>query len=354
MLHYNNNFTSTLDTGCMAIPAQGKIRAGYFKGFDTLVDSLGGDSRKVLEHQGIDPLVFDDPDNDMECVAAVDLLEYASRHLKAPLFGLLLAEQQDPDVFGCVMALARSAPNLGQALQSLVDYVPVSASPECELEMVSTRQSVELRWRAQNGLGDTTQVSYHGILLIMKTLKMLGRQHFRPRYASLTLPIKRHEARLLEEHLGCKVNGKAAANSITFPVEMLDRPIASANRTLYSLLSNGLTQLRAVSKSSFTEQVETHVRRSVLEGNCALDDCANRMGTSARTLQKRLTKAGIKFTDIVQSERIKLAKHSLRWSDSSLDEVAMQLGYAEQTSFGRAFKRATGLTPKEFRMQPDC
>jgi len=351
---YHNNFTANFDTTCLAIPAQGKVRAGYFKGFDTLVDNLGGDSRKILEHQGIDPQAFEDPDNDIECLAAVDLLEYASRHLKTPLFGLHLAEQQDPDVFGCVMALARSAPNLRQALQCLVDFVPVSASPECELEMVSSRQMVELRWRAPNGLSDGGQVSYHGVLLIMKTLKMLGRQHFHPRYASLTLPVKKPEAKLLEERLGCKIRGRAEVNAIAFPSEALDLPITTSNRTLYSLLNNGLTQLRAVSKASFIEQVEAIVRRSVLEGHCALEDCAKRLGTSTRTLQKHLTKSGIKFTDIVQSERIKLAKHSLRWSDSSLDEIALQLGYAEQTSFGRAFKRSTGLTPKEFRMHQDC
>jgi AraC-like DNA-binding protein len=185
-------------------------------------------------------------------------------------------------------------------------------------------------------------------------LKMLGRQHFRPRYASLALPIKRQEARLLEERLGCKVKGKASANSITFSTEMLNLPVATSNRTLYSLLSNGLTQLRAASKASLIEQVETNVRRGVLEGHCALDSCADGMGTSARTLQKRLKKVDIKFMDIVQSERIKLAKHSLRWSDSTLDEIALQLGYAEQSSFGRAFKRSTGFTPKEFRRQQAC
>jgi len=347
----HNVIAPQFDTTCLAIPAQGKVRAGYFTGFATLVDKLGGDPRKILEHNGIDPLTFDDPDNDIECTAAVGMLEYASRHLNDPLFGLHLAEQQDPDVFGCVMALARSAPNLRQALQCLIDYVPVSASPECELEMVSTRQMVELRWRAPNGLSDRGQVSYHGVLLIMKTLKMLGKQHFRPRYATLTLPVARQDSRLLEETLGCKIHGKAAANAIAFSSEILDSPIPTANRTLYSMLSNGMSQLRAASKAGFIEQVETNVRRGIIVGQSALPDCARKMGTSVRTLQKRLTEAGLKYTDIVQTERIKLAKHSLRWSDSSLDDIAMQLGYAEQTSFGRAFKRSTGLTPKEFRLQ---
>ena len=47
--------------------------------------------------------------------------------------------------------------------------------------------------------------------------------------------------------------------------------------------------------------------------------------------------------------RMKLAKQALRWTDCSLDDLAFQLGYSEQTSFGRAFKRATGVTPNGFR-----
>jgi AraC-like DNA-binding protein len=351
---YRNIVTSNFDTSSMVIPAHGKVRAGYFAGFPTLVGNLGGDCRKILEGRGIDPFVFNDPDNDVDCMAAVDLLEYTSRYLKEPLFGLRLAEQQDPDVFGCVMALARSAPNLRLALQSLIDYVPVSASPECELEMVSSQKTAELRWRAPNGLSDNGQVSYHGVLLIMKTLKMLGKQHFRPRYASLTLSIGKHETKLLQEQLGCKIHGGAIANAIAFPIEILDSPIATSNRTLFNLLSAGLSQLRMASKASFIEQVEANVRRGILTGQSTLPDCAKKLATSVRTLQKRLNEMGANYIDIVQRERIKLAKHSLRWTDSSLDEISLQLGYAEQTSFGRAFKRATGLTPKEFRLRKDC
>ncbi len=349
----NYNYTANLDSAHLAIPALGKIRAGYFKGFETLVENLGGNPREILEHQGLDPSLFNDSDNEIECIAAVDLLEYASRHLEVPLFGLYLAELQDPDVFGCVMALARAAPNVRQALQCLIDFVPISASPECELEMVSLRQVVELRWRAHNGLGETWQVNYHGVLLMMKTLKALAAQRFQPCYVSLTLPIGKQEGKLLEERLGCKVKGKSPANAIAFPAETLDRPIATANKMLYGLLDGGLKQLRAASKAGFIEQVEANVRRSVLQGPSTLDDCAKRMGISARTLQKRLNRLGAKFADIVQNERIKLAKHSLRWSNSSLDEIAFYLGYSEQTSFGRAFKRSTGLTPNEFREQQE-
>jgi AraC-like DNA-binding protein len=347
----NNIISRQLDSSRMAIPAQGKVRAGYFNGFETLVDRLGGDPHKILEHNCINPLVFEDPDNDIECTAAVGMLEYASRHLNDPLFGLHLAEQQDPDVFGCVIALARSAPTLRQALQCLIDYAPISASPEGELEMVDVREVVEFRWRAANGLSDRGQVNYHSVSLVMKTLKMLGKPHFRPRYASLTLPVAGQDSRLLAEHLGCRVYGRAAVNAIAFSTDIFDNPIPTANRTLYSMLSTGMSNLRATAKASFLEQVEANVRRGIYIGQSTLPDCARIMGTSVRTLQKRLAEAGVKYIDVLQAERVKLAKHSLLWGDSTLGDIAIQLGYAEQTSFGRAFKRSTGLTPKEYRQQ---
>lgn len=349
-MQVQNAFVPGMDNNRVAFPAQGKLRVGYLQGIDHLVRNLGGDPRDVLERQEIDPLTFEDPDHDIECLTAVNLLEYCSRSFQDPLFGLHLAELQDPDAYGCVIALARAAPNLREALQCLIDYVQVSASPECDFELVTGREVAELRWHTDIGLGDRQQVNYHGLLLTMKTLQMLGREHFRPRYTSLTFPLERPAIQLLQERFGCKVYGKAEANAIAFSNDILDRPIATSNRMLFNLLGSSLAQLRAASKAGFVEQVEACVRRSLSSGHCSVDDCAGKLGTSTRTLQKRLTRMGVKFSDIVQNERIKLAKHALLWTDCSLDDIAFQLGYSEQTSFGRAFKRATGVTPKAFRM----
>jgi AraC-like DNA-binding protein len=46
---------------------------------------------------------------------------------------------------------------------------------------------------------------------------------------------------------------------------------------------------------------------------------------------------------------VEVAKLYLQEGEITLDEVALRLGYSEQTSFGRAFKRWTGETPQRFR-----
>lgn len=333
----------------LVVPPQGTVRVGYFWGLDLLVRQLGGNPQDILHHQGLNPLLFEDPDNTLECIAAVDLLEYCSHSLNAPLFGMHLAAQQDPEVFGCALTLAQAAPNMRQALQCLVDYIPISASPECELELVETERVVEFRWRSNIGLGDDAQTGYHGLSIILKTLRMLGRQQFRPKYGTLTCQINRADMEQLGKQVGCPVRGGSAHNAIAFSRKLLDTPLPTSNRLSFYILSQGLNQLRASSQGDFVEKVRSCVRSELSNGRCSVGACAANLRTSTRTLQKRLNRLDVKFSEIVLEERIKLAKHALLWSDYSLDEIAFQLGYAEQTSFGRAFKNATGLTPKAFR-----
>lgn len=343
------NFVLTVECSPDMFPPPGTIQARYLQGLPDLIESRGADPRRVLERHAIDPFTFANPDGNIECGAAVSLLEHCSSLLAEPLFGLRLAERQDPDAFGCAMTLARAAPTLRHGLQSLVDYVPVTASPECEMELVAARDTAELRWRTHTGLGECEQPNYQGLLLIMKTLQRLAGAAFKPRYATLTFRIPRADIEPLQNRIGCRINGNSQSHAIAFSADMLDRPIATSDKILFSVLGSYLAQLRAASRSGLIEQVEAYVRGALGDGKCSVDGCARKLGTSARTLQKRLLRTSVKFSDIVQNERIKLAKHSLLWSDWTLDDIAFRLGYSEQTSFGRAFKRSTGLTPQAFR-----
>jgi AraC-like DNA-binding protein len=352
-LRLENTFVISVEGAFDLLPSHGTVQAGYLRGFQDLVRSRGRDPRKVLEHHSIDSVSFEDPDHHIDCTTAVNLMESCSSLLRDPLFGMRLAERQSPEVFGCAATLARAAPTLRHALQSMIDYVPLSASPECEVELVTARDVAELRWRTDTGLGDSQQVNYQGLLLMTKTLQMFVGPRFRPRYATLTFKIARTSLQPIQERLGCKVRGGAEAHAIAFPVELLDQPLATSDRMLYSLLGGYLAQLRAASRSGFLDQVESYVRRALASGLCSVNGCAMKLGTSARTLQKRLTKMDVKFSNIVQNERIRLAKHALVHGDCTLDEIALQLGYSEQTSFGRAFKRATGVTPQAFRSSED-
>lgn len=56
---------------------------------------------------------------------------------------------------------------------------------------------------------------------------------------------------------------------------------------------------------------------------------------------------------MLQSLRIRHAKHLLLLRDSTVKEVAGHLGYGRQHEFSRAFHREVGVSPTEWKLNPD-
>ncbi len=76
---------------------------------------------------------------------------------------------------------------------------------------------------------------------------------------------------------------------------------------------------------------------------------ARALGTSARTLQRRLSSAGSLTKKLLDTLRRDTAERSIAESSLSIGEIAYLVGYSEPAPFHRAFKRWTGLTPLAYR-----
>jgi two-component system response regulator YesN len=61
---------------------------------------------------------------------------------------------------------------------------------------------------------------------------------------------------------------------------------------------------------------------------------------------------GLSYQNYLNSRRITMAKNLLRTSTQSVTEIAVSLGFADPTGFGRIFKKLTGHTPSAFRSLP--
>lgn len=340
-----------LDGPLDSIPAEGQMRIANLSGFAGLVQRQGADPRALLERHNIDPAAIRDPDNYIECKSVASLLEYCSSSLNDPLFGIQLAQIQDPDVYGCVTALCRAAPTVRDSLHCFIDYLPLTHSPAPSLELVEGTQTSELRWHVPTDLGYNQQANYQATLLNLKLLKTVGGRSFQPSSVSLAVNARQNDLQDIERLLGCRFHSDANCNAIAFPTPVLYQPVPSANRLLYKLLSGYLEKVKEESRSSIAERVEDYVRGALHSGHCSIERCAQKMDVSVRTLQASLSKEGFRFSDILERQRIEQAKEYLREDHLSLDDIAAYLGYAEQSSFGRAFKRWTGVTPRHYRRE---
>ena len=78
------------------------------------------------------------------------------------------------------------------------------------------------------------------------------------------------------------------------------------------------------------------------------DDASN---VSPSTLARRLASEGLTFAQILEELKLGLAVVYLQEADLPISEIAWLLGYQEVSAFTHAFKRWTGKTPREMRVQ---
>ncbi len=82
------------------------------------------------------------------------------------------------------------------------------------------------------------------------------------------------------------------------------------------------------------------------------DEVARQLSMSERTLNRRLARLGLHFGELLDQVRRQRATYMLDRSALSIDAIGEMLGFAETSSFSRAFKKWTGSSPMQYRQRP--
>lgn len=82
-------------------------------------------------------------------------------------------------------------------------------------------------------------------------------------------------------------------------------------------------------------------------------EVAREVGTTRRTLQRRLAEAGTTYRELVAAARHEVAKALLRETDAPVAEIAARLGYATPGAFSRAFVQRARKSPRAWRLEAD-
>jgi AraC-like DNA-binding protein len=75
-------------------------------------------------------------------------------------------------------------------------------------------------------------------------------------------------------------------------------------------------------------------------------------GMSARAVQRQLKEEGTSFSDLLADVRRSETLKRLKERNATIAAIATDLGYFDQATFTRAFRRWTGVSPSRFRATP--
>ncbi len=143
----------------------------------------------------------------------------------------------------------------------------------------------------------------------------------------------------------------ADACQIVMARQTWDSPRTGADRTLFSVLDAHARTLldQRPADSTIVGRVRETIGAGLRGGDPGLESVARQLGMSPRTLQRRLSEHNAIFNQMLDTMRFGAAKSYLAQVNIAATEIAYLLGFAEQSSFNRAFKRWAGQTPGEFR-----
>ena len=155
------------------------------------------------------------------------------------------------------------------------------------------------------------------------------------------------------DFLGMTVT-EGKADSIVFHKADLLLPFISYDEAMWAYFEPELA--KRLAELDMDASVSARVRSALTEllpgGACEIDDVAEKLGLSKRTLQRRLSEENTTFHRQLNSTREMLAIHYIRNTDISSSDIAFLLGYQEINSFLRAFTVWTGKPISEYRK--DC
>jgi AraC-like DNA-binding protein len=121
-----------------------------------------------------------------------------------------------------------------------------------------------------------------------------------------------------------------------------------ADPTLKELLRSLASGLELGDVGSDLEAVLRARFRILLPDGCpSAAAVARSVGLTERTLQRQLKQAGTSFTRVLDNFREAEAELLLA-SDIPLTEVALRLGFSDQTTWNRAFRRWKGTSPRQW------
>ena len=102
---------------------------------------------------------------------------------------------------------------------------------------------------------------------------------------------------------------------------------------------------------SVAEEVEQSIRILMPMGRASIGEVAHALGTNVRTLQRRLERDGVVFSDLLDRVRVQQVSHHFASRHLRLTDIAHLLGYSSLASFSSWYRSRFDRTPTSGRRE---
>jgi AraC-like DNA-binding protein len=277
----------------------------------------------------------------------------AIRLAKRSDIGLLAGARQrisDYGIYGYALVSSRT---FGDALMFSLDHVTMAGPAVRQISFRIEGDRAVLRSHGLDALGDVLPFAAEFWRSSMTAL--FGRVLEAPFPSTrMVFPFQPPvHWRSYERLFNCPIDFDADSMEWHFDAAILDRPCPNAN-PITAKICQQVCELVLIETPGESELVR-RIRTACLnhpEPFPPAAAMATVLGLSLRTLHRKLADDGQSYQSIVDGIRRSLATELLENTHMAIDQVALRVGFADATSFRKAFKKWTGRSPSDFRPRP--
>ena len=310
---------------------------------------LGVGADALFEGTGISPAAVADPERRISHRQKLALFGNVLRLSPEPAIGLLAGQRQRISDFGVFGYAVLTSATLGDAVAFGIKHVRL-AGPVLEKSFRVEGELAIFEGHDVIDLGPllplATEFWFSSIHALMD--RVLERSSEGGR---LLLPYPAPPyARRYDEVLRCPVEFDAGVLQWQFDAAWLGLPLPNANPITAEVCAQfcGRMLEDIVAEHALVTTIKQACLNSIGELP-RVDQMAERLHLSARTLHRRLVGAGTSYQAIIDGIRERLAIEFLERTDLSVEDIADRSGFSDVSNFRKAFKKWTGQTPGYFR-----
>lgn len=316
----------------------------YIKFFN----DIGAPTERYLREAKIPVAYMDSPEAPIPLHSAYRFGEIAAHAEGVRNLGLIVGQNTPLDDLGPYGYFIQQSNTIYEYLQKGIELIEKQSSG---IKFWLSTDNGELRFNTYilgNSNYGRSQADMQALIITINTLRKTTGNRWCPRELNLA-HMHSEELPATEALADTQITVGGPYSSFILPRTMLSKPFQRPGKN--PLSADVLEQqLQSPLPTDFLIAMQQIVEMLLLQGLSKIELAAEAGGLTVRTLQRRLTEAGVSYTQLVNTARVDIAARWLEARELSITAIATMLGYTDASNFTRAFRRQTGVSPQAFRV----
>ena len=327
---------------------QNSILGSYIKAVGRALDAAGCDGAALLAEAGFDLKALDGTDTRCPLVNTGQLWRIAVAATGDPAIGIKVANHYKHTTFHALGYGTSASSTLKEAFERVCRYCHVVSDA---VDYQFFRRGCEYHFVIEPAV----EIAAEALDALVSSYLRMCRSLIGSRYSPLSIELKRARPPIIDDYeriWRAPLRFGAEQNRLIFDADSIERVLDTGNPEL-ARQSDAISSryLARIERYNIVARVREVLAQRLQGGEPTQEEVAEVLTVSARTLQRKLGDSGTTFKEILDQTRHAVAEAYLSSPEHSVSEITYLLGFSCSSSFTRAFRRWTGLSPSDWRLE---